>query len=326
MWAPYPTTKTYPWSAWSDIEVALDDDCVEALQTKMALHEIDVHLTYRFDVSWHLVHPTDKSALSLAVINGAVNCVAYLKEMGAPSHDPLAGSGYNFHTGWIGYHALCEELKELQKEEAKERWAKFASTNLGLDKWLAKEIFDECCQLFAFADGTYECVCARQDATIWNGGVWNGEDISVWHEWLDSKNDAAATYDMYHKADFNARQLATFKYGRDALLTRLVRGEARKITKSYELGFAALWYYADGQRAQKGRRLSLLLAKKDGRLWLILRGLTTVARMPVELREKIVGFAFFGKGRAQGHNYVVQDERENRELCSVRRVAAGGCD
>ena len=41
---------------------------------------------------------------------------------------------------------------------------------------------------------------------------------------------------------------------------------ARKIAKSYELGFAALWYYADGQRAQKDRRLSLLLAKKDGRL------------------------------------------------------------
>ena len=26
-----------------------------------------------------------------------------------------------------------------QKEEAKERWAKFASTNLGLDTWLAKK-------------------------------------------------------------------------------------------------------------------------------------------------------------------------------------------
>ena len=67
---------------------------------------------------------------------------------------------------------------------------------------------------------------------------------------------------MYHEAEFNALQLATFKYGRDALITRMVRGEARKITKSYELGFAALWHYADSQRAKKDRRLSLLLAKK----------------------------------------------------------------
>ena len=61
-----------------------------------------------------------------------------------------------------------------------------------------------------------------------------------------------------------------------------------EIAKSYKLGFAALRYYSDSQRA------SLLLAKSDGRLWLLLKGLGIV-NMPPELREKIVDFAFFGK-------------------------------
>ena len=93
---------------------------------------------------------------------------------------------------------------------------------------------------------------------------------------------------MYHEAEFNALQLATFKYGRDSLITRLVRDERKEIAKSYKLGFAALRYYADSQRA------SLLLAKNDGRLLLILMKLATI-NMPVELREKIVDFAFFGR-------------------------------
>ena len=67
-----------------------------------------------------------------------------------------------------------------------------------------------------------------------------------------------------------------------------MRGERKEIAKSYKLGFAALRYYADSQRA------SLLLAKNDGRLLLILTGLANV-KMPPELREKIVDFAFFGK-------------------------------
>ena len=57
---------------------------------------------------------------------------------------------------------------------------------------------------------------------------------------------------------------------------------------SLKLGFAALRYYSDSQRA------SLLLAKNDGRLWLLLKGLAIV-EMPMEIREKIVDFAFFGK-------------------------------
>ena len=47
-----------------------------------------------------------------------------------------------------------------------------------------------------------------------------------------------------------------------------------EIAKSYKLGFAALRYYSDSQRA------SLILAKNDGRLWLILKGLTIV-EMPL---------------------------------------------
>ena len=85
----------------------------------------------------------------------------------------------------------------------------------------------------------------------------------------------------------NTLQFCTNKYGRDSFVTRLVRGERKKIDKSYELGFAALRYYADSQRS------SLLLAKQDGRLWLILKVLATI-RVP-GLRKKIVDFAFFGK-------------------------------
>ena len=105
---------------------------------------------------------------------------------------------------------------------------------------------------------------------------------------LNAHHYAVATYNMYHEAEFNALQLATFKYGRDALITRLVRDERKEIAKSYKLGFAALRYYADSQRA------SLLLAKNDGRLLLILFKLGIV-NIPSELREKIVDFAFFGK-------------------------------
>ena len=110
-----------------------------------------------------------------------------------------------------------------------------------------------------------------------------------------------------HTAEYNTLQLASLKYGRDSLITRLVRGERKEIAKSYKLGFAALRYYADSQRA------SLLLAKNDDRLWLILMKLATV-NMPVELREKIVDFAFFGKDAPERKaNKVVEDMSEQEE-------------
>ena len=147
--------------------------------------------------------------LSLAVHHGAVNCVAYLKEMGARSYDRLTGSG----------------------------------------------------------------------GKIWEFGVECGE--------------------------LNTLQFSSLKYGRDSLITRLVRGERKEIAKSYKLGFAALRYYADNQRA------SLLLAKNDGRLWLLLKGLAIV-EMPMEIREKIVDFAFFGKD-APERNKAVEDKSEEED-------------
>ena len=143
--------------------------------------------------------------------HGAVNCVAYLKEMGARSYDRLTGTGGK-------------------------TWS------------------------FALKDGV-KC-----------GG-------------------------------HNTLQFSTLKYGRDSLITRLVRGERKEIANSYKLGFAALRYYADSQRS------SLLLAKQDGRLWLILKGLATI---PVqELREKIVDFAFFGKDAPERKaNKAVENKSE----------------
>lgn len=287
---------------WLDLVVALKDDCVQTLRTKMEFHEIDVHMTYEFDMDRYWTSSSsslmtaNRSALSLAVIHGAVKCVAYLKKMGARSLDRL-GSHYDLfdlHGDCLGYNALEEELVELQVEEAKERWANFASTKFGLAKSVVNEMYHDCYGLFEWdipgeglhyttlGGGWLTCVSA------YDGTIINGEDISGWHEKLDSHDYCVATHCMYLKAEFNALQLATFKYGRDALITRLVRGETRKIDKSYKLGFAALRYYADSQRA------SLLLAKNDGRLLLILMKLTTI-NMPVELREKIVDFAFFGR-------------------------------
>ena len=83
--------------------------------------------------------------------------------------------------------------------------------------------------------------------------------------------------------------------------------ERKEIAKSYKLGFAALRYYADNQRA------SLLLAKNDGRLWLLLKGLFMIG-MPVELREKIVDFAFFGKDAPERKaNKAVEDKSEEED-------------
>ena len=37
---------------WLDLEAALKDDCIETLQIKMEFHEIDVHMTYGFEIKW----------------------------------------------------------------------------------------------------------------------------------------------------------------------------------------------------------------------------------------------------------------------------------
>ena len=81
-----------------------------------------------------------------------------------------------------------------------------------------------------------------------------------------------------------------------------------EIAKSYKLGFAALRYYSDDSQ-----RASLLLAKNDGRLWLLLKGLAIV-EMPMEIREKIVDFAFFGKDAPERKaNKAVEDKSEEED-------------
>ena len=133
---------------WLDLEVALEDDCVEALQIKMDFHEIDVHMTHGFEVKWSVVKDgkcveqpvtIHKSALNLAVDYGAVNCVAYLMEIGARSRDRLPGSGYDFamkkddvydfDIPCLGYAALHWETWDIKEEEAKERWSTLRRPN-----------------------------------------------------------------------------------------------------------------------------------------------------------------------------------------------------
>ena len=79
----------------------------------------------------------------------------------------------------------------------------------------------------------------------------------------------------------------------------MVRGESRAIAESYKEGFEALCYYAELRRAKQNRHCSLLLAKKDGRLWYLLKGSAKFG-IPEELREDIVGLAFFGTGPKTG--------------------------
>ena len=188
--------------------------------------------------------PITRTPLSLAVHHGAVNCVAYLKDMDARSRVRLPGSGYDTEPlqGLYSYK-LCDEIRAELKE------------NYSVNHMMALHHYEV----------------------------------------------------MMYTAEYNALQLASLKYGRDALITRLVRDERKEIAKSYKLGFAALRYYADSQRA------SLLLAKNDGCLLLILKGLAIV-NMPPELREKIVDFAFFGKDAPERKvNKVVEDESEEEE-------------
>ena len=256
---------------WWDLAVALENDCVEALQTKMEFHEFDVNVTwvrYWFEEDYLRTQcvpidfwsdkgmttarnvtptariPINRTLLSLAVHHGAVNCVAYLKDMRARSRDRLPGSGYDTKPlgAYYGFQ-VCNEISAELKD-------KYSYTH-------------------AMALHQYE--------------------------------------DMMYTAEYNALQLASLKYGRDSLITRLVRDERKEIAKSYKLGFAALRYYADSQRA------SLLLAKNDGRLLLILTWLAIV-KMPPELREKIVDFAFFGKDAPERKaNKVVEEKVVDEE-------------
>lgn len=75
--------------------------------------------------------------------------------------------------------------------------------------------------------------------------------------------------------------------------------ESRAIAAGYKEGFEAFCYYAERRRAKQNRHCSLLLAKKDGCLWYLLKGLSDF-RIPVELREDIVVLAFFGNGSKAG--------------------------
>ena len=110
--------------------------------------------------------PINRTLLSLEVNHGAVNCVAYLKEMGACSRGRLPGSGYDTDSlpnGYTGYKLYTEITADLEdKSEA-----------------------------YKYFGASYR---------------------------IQQK---------FHTAEYNTLQLASLKYGRDSLITRLVRGETR---------------------------------------------------------------------------------------------------
>lgn len=92
---------------WVDFHEAFKDDSVEALQTKIDLYEIDINRTWDLRSLQHTMRIIDDSAVQ----HGALNCVAYLKMMGARSRDRLIGSGLpHFATTLNFYRTLTHTL------------------------------------------------------------------------------------------------------------------------------------------------------------------------------------------------------------------------
>ena len=184
-------------------------------------------------------------------------------------------------------------------------WTKFASAKYNISEEVCRDMINveghNWIALRRAQDGEpYVHVHTRSP------GIGGGYDIGRIRIWTaDDTRYTAEIFEEHMFTDVNSIQHAILQHGRDSLITRLLRGESRAIAKSYKVGVEALYYYADSQRA------SLLLAKNDGRLWLLLKGLAIV-EMPMEIREKILDFAFFGKD-APERNKAMEDKSEEED-------------
>lgn len=120
------------------------------------------------------------------------------------------------------------------------------------------------------------------------------DECRIW-----TAEDSAYTARILQERPFNSNQRAILLHGRDSLIARVVRGESTAIAAGYNKGFEAFCYYAEMGRVEQKRPCSLLLAKKNGILWHILKKLADF-QIPADLREKMMDLAFFGNGPKVG--------------------------
>lgn len=296
---PQPPANALPWDwDYNDIfSYYYDDDCITALKNKM--QDMDVNVN---DMFYHLGdgrQPVRLTLLSAAVEIGALESVTYLKAIRADSKQKVD----NWGTGWVHGMALRQDewvdndwLGTPEYEFAKEMWTEFVSNKYNMSREVCRDLIEveghNWIELHrAQDDEPYVRVHSR------SLGIGDGYDIGRIRIWTEE--DSEHTIDMLQGSTFNSNQRAIILYGRDSLIARVVRGESTAIAAGYNKGFEAFCYYAELRRVKQNRHCSLLLAKKDRRLWYLLKGLADF-EIPSELREAIVGLAFFNNGPKTG--------------------------
>ena len=248
--------------------------------------------------------PVRLTLLSAAVEIGALESVTYLMEIGADPYQKVD----NWGTDWVHGMALWEDewdgndwLETPEYEFAKEMWTEFVSKKYNMSRKVCRDLIDvegqNWIELHPAQDGEpYVHVVSR------SLGIGDNYDIGRIRIW--TAEDSAHTATILQESTFNSNQRAIILYGRDSLIARVVRGESSAIAEEYKKGFEAFCFYAERKRVKQNRHCSFLLAKKDGRLLYILKGLANF-NIPVELREHIVGLLFFGKGPKIGRGQRV---------------------
>lgn len=304
-----PTRRTRPPPdgalPWEDYDHIFEDDIIddiEELKITMQDMHIDVNdMFYRYYPGGG--QPVILTLLSAAVEWGApVETVTYLKAIGADSHQKV-DNGEEFDWGFDMNKALRQDewvdndwLGTPEYEVAKEMWTEFVSNKYNMSREVCRDIIDmeghNWIELHRAQDGEpYVRVHSR------SLGIGDGYDIGRIRIWTEE--DTEQTMAMFRGSRFNSNQRAIILHGRDSLIARVVRGESTEIAAGYKKGFEAFCHYAELRRVKQNRHCSLSLAKKDNRLWYLLMGLYAFG-IPEELREAIVGLAFFGNGPKTG--------------------------
>ena len=273
---------------------AFHDDSVTALEIEVGQLKslgFDVNLQFVLDGT-----PVDETytLLGIAVRTQAVKCIVYLNEIGADPYQKGIDVSVDSEKPWMsGFYSSLEAdewndenwVGTTEYEFAKEMWTKFVSAKYKMSEKVCRDLINVAGQNWltfrrAPDNEPYVHIYTRSPG-IEENGIGNHKigRIRIWTD--DDTYETVYLCNCYLFDYINSIQYAIQEHGRDSHITRLLRGESKTITKSYKVAFKALHCYADSQRA-----------KNDGRLLLILKGLSIV-NMPPELREKIVNYAFF---------------------------------
>ena len=300
----------YPWD--SDFNSILTEDCVTTLKSKLKTTGLHVNDMFYHNVNEPQLKYLASTLLSSAVEWDALNCVTYLRKKGA---DPCqkVDTWKEFTRSWEGFQELERDCREnewdgtaqSEYDLAKEIWIRHASAKYHISEEVCRTLIDQ-------ADAQNWIKLQREHVQTVRSSVdflrvcftcepCNSHDIRI-RIW--SRDDTRHTLSIFLNAQFNPIQIAILKYGRDSLIARVVRGELKAIREGYKEGFEAFCYYAEMKREKQNRHCSLLLAKRDSRLWYFLKGISKFG-IPEELKEHIVGFAFFGNHPKDGKASVL---------------------